>query len=181
MKRNKQGEIPNYAFQKEGEKKISSSDNWRTPTYLYNQLDSEFNFGLDACADSKNHLCDRYYSLDNSALDLLNFWDVSTFANIPYSIPRSFYEKAWWQSSRWQVPVVLLTKVATSENYWVEYVKDAHVRLIHNRLKFLDENNEPHYGATFGSAIVIFSPETYDNPKTEYWDYKEGFKPRKLF
>lgn len=181
MKRNKRGEVPDYGFQKEGEKAISSSNNWRTPRYLYSQLDAEFNFVLDACADDKNHLCDRYYSLGNDALLPDNFWDVSTFANIPYSTPRPFYRKAFEESFKWQIPVVLLVKVATSENYWVDYVKDAHVRLIHGRLKFLDENNTPHYGATFGSAIVIFSPETYGNHKTEHWDYKQGFKPRKLF
>lgn len=177
MKRNKIGETPNYS---NGNIKVLTADQWRTPRPLFDLLNAEFHFELDACADKDNALCEKFYTIDNSALDPYNFWNVSTFANIPYSSPAKFYEKAWWEAQAWNVPIVLLVKVATSENYWVKYVKDAHVRFLHGRVRFWDENNTPHYGATFGSAVIIFSPETMGKPKSEYWNYK-GSVAERLF
>ena len=41
----------------------------RTPIDIWESLNKEFNFTLDACASNENHLCDKYYTKDNSCLD----------------------------------------------------------------------------------------------------------------
>ena len=41
----------------------------RTPTDIWNELKNEFNFTCDMCASNENHLVDKYYTIDNSALD----------------------------------------------------------------------------------------------------------------
>lgn len=158
--------------------KVHSSDDWRTPHDLVVKLDNEFHFVYDLAADDKNHLFDKYYTLENNGLE--HDWDQTSFANIPYSAPKVWYAKARQDSLEFGSTIVLMVKVATSENYWVENIKDAHVRFLHGRVKFWDEDNKPHYGATFGSAFIIFSPDTHSNPKTEYWNYREE-TPRKLF
>lgn len=40
----------------------SKEERWNTPDDLFKQLDSEFEFTLDPCADSENHKCDIYYT-----------------------------------------------------------------------------------------------------------------------
>ena len=40
----------------------------RTPTEIWDDLSNEFNFTCDMCASDENHLVDKYYTKDNSAL-----------------------------------------------------------------------------------------------------------------
>ena len=41
----------------------------RTPKDIWKNLSEEFNFTCDMCASDENHLIDKYYTIDNSALD----------------------------------------------------------------------------------------------------------------
>ena len=41
----------------------------RTPKNIWQDLTKEFNFTVDCCASHKNHLLDKYYTIDNSCLD----------------------------------------------------------------------------------------------------------------
>jgi len=45
----------------------------RTPTDIWKDLSEEFEFTCDMCASDENHLVDKYYTIDNSALD--KDWD----------------------------------------------------------------------------------------------------------
>lgn len=167
IKRNKVGEAPNYSNK---EIKISRSDNWRTPQDLFLKLEKEFCFDLDAACDEDNCLCEYGITLKSSPDTK---WFGNVFVNPPYSIPGLFYRKAReYVLGDSRAKVVMLVKVATSENYWKEAAKDMHVRFLHGRIKFWDETNTPRYGATFPSAILIFSPETLGNGKMELWSYK---------
>jgi len=40
----------------------------RTPTDVWDDLKREFDFTCDMCASDNNHLVDKYYTIDNSAL-----------------------------------------------------------------------------------------------------------------
>ena len=44
----------------------------RTPKDIWNNLNKEFEFTCDMCASNENHLVDKYYTIDNSALDKAN-------------------------------------------------------------------------------------------------------------
>ncbi len=56
---------------------------WRTPPELFAALDAEFHFTLDAAANAANHLCDRYYTAEDSAFD--HSWSGErVFCNPPY-------------------------------------------------------------------------------------------------
>ena len=41
----------------------------RTPVNIWKDLSNEFNFTCDMCASDNNHLLDKYYTINNSALD----------------------------------------------------------------------------------------------------------------
>ena len=44
------------------------SDSWGTPIELFDSLNAEFNFTIDAAANKFNALCDRYWTEDDDAL-----------------------------------------------------------------------------------------------------------------
>lgn len=37
----------------------SKSDEWETPQELYDELNKEFHFTLDPCANEQNHKCEK--------------------------------------------------------------------------------------------------------------------------
>ena len=45
-----------------------NSDEWETPQDIYDELDAEFHFTLDACATDENHKHERYYTMSQDAL-----------------------------------------------------------------------------------------------------------------
>lgn len=46
----------------------SNSDQWDTPQCIFDELDKEFNFTLDPCADVKNHKCEKFFTKDENGL-----------------------------------------------------------------------------------------------------------------
>lgn len=61
----------------------SRSDNWATPTDLFNKLNEEFHFNLDPCANAYNHKCDRYFTKEQDGLKQ-NWGGNRVFCNPPY-------------------------------------------------------------------------------------------------
>jgi site-specific DNA-methyltransferase (adenine-specific) len=157
---------------------LANSDNWRTEQWLFDQLNQEFDFKIDLCADDNNTKRDLYYSLKNDALDIKNQWYASSFANVPYSNAKPFLIKAYEQSRIWVgVPIVILLRVDTSNNWWVDHALLAdEIRFFIGRLKFLDENNKAHFTAKWANALLIFN-STIEKPSISWWKYKEGEKP----
>lgn len=46
----------------------SAKDDWATPQDFFNNLNREFNFDLDPCADRFNHKCDTYFTREDNGL-----------------------------------------------------------------------------------------------------------------
>ena len=46
----------------------SKAMDWATPQKFFDQLDSEFPFTLDPCADETNHKCARYFTAADDGL-----------------------------------------------------------------------------------------------------------------
>ena len=40
----------------------SNSDEWATPQKIFDDLNNEFYFTLDACATEQNHKCEKYFT-----------------------------------------------------------------------------------------------------------------------
>lgn len=46
----------------------SKTDQWATPQDLFDELNQEFNFNLDPCADESNHKCEKYFTASDDGL-----------------------------------------------------------------------------------------------------------------
>jgi site-specific DNA-methyltransferase (adenine-specific) len=46
----------------------SKTDEWATPAATFAELDAEFHFDLDPCADANNHKCADYYTKEQDGL-----------------------------------------------------------------------------------------------------------------
>jgi phage N-6-adenine-methyltransferase len=132
-------------------------DEWRTPEYLFEILDNEFNFTVDACAKQENRLCERYWK------DCLKeSWEgEKVFMNPPYSNPRPFIQKAYDESLN--CLVVALIKCDPSTKLWgiiYDYEKQqlkngVRVRFFPKRVKFIPPKNISESSPNFSSCVII--------------------------
>jgi hypothetical protein len=120
------------------------TDNWRTPKELYDNLNKEFNFNFDPCPLSEKP------DFDGLAIE----WGGRTFCNPPYSDLKNWCKKAYEESLKGKL-VIMLIPSRTDTIAWHDYVmKASEIRFIKGRLKFGDTK----HSAPFPSAIVIFKP-----------------------
>ena len=47
---------------------MSKSDLWETPKELFDELDNEFHFTLDPCANKDNAKCEKYFTEEENGL-----------------------------------------------------------------------------------------------------------------
>ena len=140
-----------------------ASDEWSTPQGLFDELDAEFGFDIDAAASAENAKCDVWYGDKIDALALKSWATVpsSVWLNPPYSRVREFIGKAAEQAQRGH-SVVCLVPARTDTRWWHEHVWSAdhlpyphvEIRFIKGRLKFGEGKNS----APFPSVVVIFRP-----------------------
>lgn len=131
----------------------SNSDNWATPTALFNKLNEEFNFNLDPCADDKNHKCARYYTKEQNGLSKIWTGTDRVFLNPPYGkMIKHWVKKARQSYEENGALVVALLPARTDTKWWLDCMASAEIRFIKGRVKFGDGKN----GAPFPSVIVIW-------------------------
>lgn len=46
----------------------SKTDQWATPQDFFDELDREFHFTLDPCADETNHKCKKFFTKEEDGL-----------------------------------------------------------------------------------------------------------------
>lgn len=156
------------------------SDEWQTPQWLYDELNSEFNFRVDLCATAYNTKIHTYYKnyLTNeigflnvyltkytpiqplSSLVLTYGEPVAVFMNPPYSNPLPFVQKAWEDSKFCKI--VMLLPVRTSTKWWKVFwdyevrkgKQGTEVRFLPKRVAFVRDGKEVK-GTSFDSCIII--------------------------
>lgn len=132
----------------------SATDQWATPQGFYDELNSEFHFTLDPCADSTNHKCPKYFTKEDDGL--IQDWGGNVvFCNPPYGREvGKWVEKCYKESKKPDTTVVMLIPARTDTKWFHEYIyKKAEIRFIKGRLKFGDSKNS----APFPSMVVIFN------------------------
>jgi phage N-6-adenine-methyltransferase len=140
----------------------SSNERWGTPQSLFDKWNAEFNFGLDAAACEKSAKCPVYFTKEQNAL--VQDWSGygSVFINPPYGRNLGKFVRKAYEESLKGITVVMLITARTDTKYWRDWIvnKAAEVRFIHGRIDFIDiDTGEPAAnGATFPSALVIYSP-----------------------
>lgn len=114
------------------------TDQWSTPQDFFDQLDNEFHFTLDPCADEANHKCERYFTSEQDGLK--QDWSGETvFCNPPYGRKvGKWVEKCFREVYQGNCKCAVLLLFANTDTKWFHdwiYHK-AEVRFIKGRLKF---------------------------------------------
>lgn len=60
----------------------SKTDQWATPLDFFQEINAEFGFDLDPCADEENHKCERYFTKEQNGL-LQDWGGAGCFAILP--------------------------------------------------------------------------------------------------
>ena len=150
-------------------KLMFSSDKtyWETPKNLFDTLNEEFHFTLDAAASDANHKCPRYFTEEQDGL--LQDWGGETvFCNPPYGRKETglWTKKCYEESCKPGTTVVLLIPARTDRASFHDYIiGKAELRFLRGRLQFeingepvLDRNGKP-MNAPFPSMIAIYRNE----------------------
>ena len=133
----------------------SKKMDWETPQSFFDELNKEFNFNLDVCADDFNHKCEEYFTKEIDGLKQ-NWGGKRVFCNPPYG--REIYEwvkKCNEESQKENTIIVLLIPSRTDTKYFHEFLykkENVELRFIKGRLKFGDGKNS----APFPSLLAIF-------------------------
>lgn len=132
----------------------SLTDEWATPADLFEELNREFNFNLDVCADSWNHKCENYFSKSEDGLT--QPWVGTCWMNPPYGREIGKWMKKAFDSAWGGATVVCLVPARTDTAWWHDYATKGEVRFLRGRVKFVSRDGASKQAAPFPSAIVIF-------------------------
>ena len=121
----------------------SKTDAWATPKAFFAELDKEFHFDLDPCADEFNHKCEKYYTIADNGL--LKEWGGIGYVAAPRMAFRTNEDHGNL--------VVMLLPARTDTKWFHDYIyHKAEIRFIRGRLKFGDSKNS----APFPSMVVVY-------------------------
>lgn len=131
------------------------SENWETPQDLFNELNDEFNFDIDVCANSENTKCSIFMSKSENGLQ--QPWGGSCWCNPPYGQETAkWIEKAYLESQK-GATVVCLVPNRTETAWFHDYALKGEIRFIRGRVHFVGGGRP-----RFGSMLVIFRPTEED-------------------
>lgn len=168
----------------------SAKDEARTPKQIFDVLDKEFHFDVDAAANEDNTLCffffedalEREWYEGNDSdlvaeLDALGIPVARTFfCNPPYSAGNilKFVHKAWLESGNGATVVLLIPSDPSTEYFEFCFENASEIRFMHPRVKFNNPDGTPMKGSpTTGSMIVVFRPNEDGPAKISIWRWKE--------
>jgi site-specific DNA-methyltransferase (adenine-specific) len=129
----------------------STTDDWATPQWLFDELNREFEFELDVCASAENARCARFFT--DSEDGLRQEWRGHCWMNPPYGETIGLWVHKAWQSAQDGAVVVCLLPARTDTAWFHDYVMEAaEIRFLRGRLKFNDAENS----APFPSLVAVF-------------------------
>ena len=138
---------------------LNSSErmDWGTPQALFDALDAEFSFSLDAAAHEQNHKCAQYLSPDDDSLscDWLSLVGpgASVWLNPPYGRGIGRWIRKAYEESQRGICVVVLVMVRSDTRWFRQWaMRAAEVRLIAGRVTFQGAKAS----APAPSALLVF-------------------------
>lgn len=129
---------------------------WGTPQDFFDELNAEFSFTLDVCAEEHNAKCLRFFSPKQDGL--AQKWEGVCWMNPPYGRNiGQWIQKAKQSAEENGATVVCLLPARTDTAWWHELIapflgERVEARFLKGRLKFGDQENS----APFPSVIVVF-------------------------
>jgi len=128
----------------------SKSDKWTTPPEVYGPLNTEFKFNYDPCPITWK---------EGDADGLKAEWGTSTFCNPPYSSTAKWIEKAYNESQKGKLVVMLINAVTDTKAFHKYIYNKVEVRFLPGRIKFINpaepDKRTPNVKA---SMVVVFRP-----------------------
>lgn len=129
----------------------SKSDEWETLQALFDQLNSEFHFTLDAAALPINAKCPLFFAPADDGLS--KEWNGTVWCNPPYGKTVGRWVEKAYKSSLDGTTVVMLLPARTDTRWFHDFVYGkATIRFLRGRLKFGGSKNS----APFPSMVAIF-------------------------
>jgi phage N-6-adenine-methyltransferase len=136
----------------------STPDDNETPPEIFNQLDREFNFTIDAAATSENAKCSKFFTKEDCAIKQKSWGkDEVVFLSPPSNKQdkTKFIIKAYNESQKGTIVVLLLAN-ATDSQYFKKWLSKGEVRFIRGRIKFHRFGLQLNNHVPYGSMICIF-------------------------
>ena len=152
----------------------ATRDTWETPAALFDLLNAEFRFTLDAAADESNRKCERW--LEGPHQDEAFPWcgcglcadwmEHTVWLNPPYG--KGIEEWIWKcknASERGAVVVALLP--ANTDTQWFHrlWFTTGELRFLTGRVQFVGTTSSN----PGGSVVAVFRP---GGPRVALWDWK---------
>lgn len=117
----------------------NEKDCWQTPLWVFDALDMEFGFWLDAASSERNALCSHFLTEQDDSLS--REWNSygAIWCNPPYSDISPWVEKAAEQCAAQRQPVVMLLPADISTGWFSAAMQTAdELRLITDgRIQFV--------------------------------------------
>lgn len=147
-----------------------NKDDWRTPQRLFDDLNKEFDFEVDAAATKENTKCGwKYFTDALSSIPWMTLGSTRFFLNPPYGKNKEFIKRAYEESLK-GATVVCLIPSRTDTQWWHDYVmKSSEIRFFRGRLYFDDAV----FPAPFPSCIVVFKNHSETMPSLSVCDARK--------
>ena len=175
---------------------LIAKNEWRTPSILYNLLDREFGFQLDAAATVENSFCKQFFTIEDDAL--IQDWGQNgirqVFCNPPFTHTKEFLAKGIEQYREYEreLEIVFLIRADGYETQWFRQLLDDkrhwfqpmfvpayQIRQLVPRVPFfLPSGSKPSHGPNFPSAVVVMSK--HHPPGMYWWFWKQEIVERGL-
>lgn len=136
-------------------------DSWSTPGWLFDWLNHQFEFNLDAAASAENAKCKDFYSETDNAL--LKAWGGiyarTVWCNPPYSNPSPWVEKAIAEVQKGSARTVAMLLPSDTSTRWFLRGSETATSLLFfvPRIKFGGGSGSPR----FGSALFVFGQSKF--------------------
>jgi phage N-6-adenine-methyltransferase len=136
--------------------KTTATERWQTPPEIFEPLMAEFNFDLDAAADSDTRRVPRYLW---DALDLVDWPGERIWMNPPYGRKLDpFVRRAAEEADKGKL-VVALIPFRCRAAWWHESVigRASEVRCVRKRIKFIrSDGSRGKFTGSCDSCIVVW-------------------------
>jgi len=147
-----------YSSRIRKERNGESTPEYETPQWLFDHLNAEFNFTLDAAALPENAKCEPYFTSETDGLAQSWAGEV-VWCNPPFSKHEigDWVQKAFEESQNGVTTVMLIPSAYKDYRWWKTFCVHGEVRFIHDYIRFprCGEKTTAYVDVT----VVIFGPD----------------------
>lgn len=144
----------------------TGTDTWETPQWLFDELNEEFGFTVDVCAEDSTAKLPLYFTKEDDSLSMPWDRDWRVWCNPPYSsrLQDRFVRKCYEHWRNGGFSCMLIPARTDTARFQTYILNNAEIRFIPGRLRFGGSDNP----APFPSMLVIFHPRRYSVHATRY-------------